>query len=138
MSNRRDSNLRSPLLGSRLTLPRFHTFMQITHAKQTTMSSSSSSSSASSAASTTTATTRPSFAHVPTSSHPAALLAPLPGAGVTRQLTIETIPLDWQAFIISYLDWTQRPELGTRDKHSRRERNWCVLITVVMGVRDAP
>jgi hypothetical protein len=49
--------------------------------------------------------------------HPARLLAPIPGAGVTPQLTLETIPRDWQALIISYLDWRSHFALSRVNKN---------------------
>jgi hypothetical protein len=77
------------------------------------MSSSSSSSAATASAAAAAATVASSSSSAAAAAqpqplppgHPALLLAPLPGAGVTPQLTIETIPRDWQALIISYLDW---------------------------------
>jgi Leucine-rich repeat (LRR) protein len=96
------------------------------------MSSSSSSSSSAAAAEATATAAAAAEAEAATSSssspsttlltplppdHPARLLAPIPGAGVTPQLTIETIPLDWQAFIISFLDWRSHFVLSRVNKN---------------------
>lgn len=91
------------------------------------------------------------------SARSASLLAPIPGAGVTPQLTIETIPRDWQALIISFLDWPSHFTLARVNKNLHAacavRESWCsasddahrvielsvptiTSLTQLVGVRD--